>query len=178
MATVTCKICKNKIDKENAYHRVHITSGGNKQNEYYCSESEYLKREEEKRFYKECQYLLDTLFNETIVDNTRNKKLSELHKAGYSYEMIYNCIDDNRAKIENALVIKRDDFDGKNGMYMKLAYVFGIIKNEISKYEHETIDKKINSDTLDPSEVYHTTRKVKQEKRSLIDIIKGGSNGK
>ncbi|WP_312286650.1 hypothetical protein [Terrisporobacter sp.] len=175
---VTCRGCKTKIDKDKAFIHEHISKSGKKTNYYYCSKNEYESIQKEKRFYKECQYLLDDLFNETIVDNTRNKNLSELNKSGYSYEMIYNCIDDNRSKIENALVIKRDDFSSKNGMYMKLAYVFGIIKNEISKYEHETIDKKINSDTLDPSEVYHSTRKVKQEKRSLMDIINGGSNGK
>ena len=119
------------------------------------------------------------LFQEVIVDNTRNKKLSELHKAGYSYETIYTCISDISKTIENALVIKRDDFKGKNAMYMKLAYVFGIIKKEITKYEHKDKSKTMNASYLKPEEMAKSKRKVKQEKRSLMDIIKqkGENNG-
>lgn len=170
---VKCKICGKQIEMDNAYKVEHITSGGNKQNQYYCSESEYLDDKKEKEYYKECQYLLDAIFGEIIVDNTRNKRLSELKQAGYSYETIYNCINDISKTIENALVIKREDFNCKNGMYMKLAYCFGIIKNEITKYEHKGKDKKINSDTLNSNEVYNNKRKVKHEKRSIMDIVRG-----
>lgn len=175
---VKCKICGKKIDRDLAYKVAHTTKGGNKQNYYYCSEDEYREREKEKSYYKECQYLIDKIFNQTIVDNTRNKKLSELHKAGYSYEIIYNCINDNSKKIENALVMKRDDFKGKNAMYLKLAYIFGIIKNEISNYEHKEINNnKLNEDTIDKTDMQKVKRRELKPTKCLMDIIKGGSNG-
>lgn len=175
---VKCKICGNQIEQVNAYKVEHITSSGNKQNQYYCSEKEYLEDKKEKEYYKECQYLLDNIFGEIIVDNTRNKKLSELKQAGYSYETIYTCINEISKKIEDALVIKREDFNCKNGMYMKIAYCFGIIKKEIVNYDHKGKDKKINGDVLNPNEVYKNNRKVKHEKRSIMDIVRGESNGK
>ena len=176
---VKCQICGKKIDREDAYRVEHVTKSGSKSNKYYCNEEEYENDRKEKEYYKECQYLLDQLFQEVIVDNTRNKKLSELHKAGYSYETIYTCISDISKTIENALVIKRDDFKGKNAMYMKLAYVFGIIKKEITKYEHKDKSKTMNASYLKPEEIAKSKRKVKQEKRSLMDIIKqkGENNG-
>lgn len=177
MATVKCRICGKQIEKEKAFLHVHYTKSGNKNNQWFCDELEYENDRKEKEYLLECKYLLDDLFNEVIVDNTRNKKLSELHKAGYSYEDIYNCINDNRHTIENALVIKRDDFNVKNGMYMKLAYVFGIIKNEISKYEHEGKSKSLNEERVKAEKMDKTTRRVKQEKRSLMDIIRGGQHG-
>lgn len=177
MAEVTCRICKRKIDKEKAYLVEHYTKSGNKTNWWFCSQEEYENDKKEKEFYKECQYLIDTLFGEIVIDNTRNKRLSDLNKAGYTYETIYNCISDNSSTIENALVIKRDDFNCKNGMYLKLAYTFGIIKNELSKYDHKGKDKKLNVDTIKVSDVDKSKRKIKQEKRSLMDIIRGGGNG-
>lgn len=176
--TVKCKICGNSVDINSAYKVIHVTKSNKTQNQYFCSQEEYKEREKEKEYYKECQYLLDDIFGEVIVDNTRNKKLSELHKAGYTYETIYSCINDISNKIENALVIKRTDFEGKNGMYLKLSYCFGIIKKEIVNYEHKGKEKKINSDILNASEIIHSKRKVKQEKRSLMDIIRGDVGGK
>ena len=177
MVQVTCRICKNKIDKEKAYLVEHYSKSGKKTNWWFCSKDEYEFDRKEKEFYRECQYLLDSVFGEVIIDNTRNKRLSELNKAGYSYETIYECINENSTTIENALVIKRDDFDCKNGMYVKLAYVFGIIKNELSKYDHKCTDKKLNVDTIKVNEINKSKRKVKQEKRSLMDIVRGGTNG-
>lgn len=172
---VKCKICKREHEREDAYLHVHVTKSGKKQNQYYCSKEEFEKDRLEKEYYKECQYLLDTLFGEVITDNVRNKKLSELHKAGYSYEMIYNCIEDNRNKIENALILKKQDFVGNNAMYMKLAYVFGIIKKEIIKYEHEDVGiNKLNKNELDKSEVHKPKRRELKESKCLMDIIKGG----
>ena len=177
MAEVTCRICKRKIDKEKAYLVEHYTKSGNKTNWWFCSQEVYENDKKEKEFYKKCQYLIDTLFGEIVIDNTRNKRLSDLNKAGYTYETIYSCISDNSSTIENALVIKRDDFNCKNGMYLKLAYTFGIIKNELSKYDHKGKDKKLNVDTIKVSDVDKSKRKIKQEKRSLMDIIRGGGNG-
>ena len=77
--------------------------------------------------------------------------------------------------IERALVLKRNDLDNE---YNTLAYMFGIIKKEISKYGSKTNNKKINSDTLDPSEIHNNKRKVKQEKKSLMDKIRGKRDGK
>ena len=176
--TVKCKICGKSVDINSAYKVIHVTKSNKTQNQYFCSQLEYEERKKEKEYYKECQYLLDDIFGEVIVDNTRNKKLSELHKAGYTYETIYNCINDISNKIENALVIKRTDFEGKNSMYLKLSYCFGIIKKEIVNYEHKGKEKKINSDTLNIYEVTYSKRKVKQEKRGLIDIIRGDVGGK
>ena len=170
---VKCKCCGKKIDRDTAY-KVTLTRPSGKTNTYYCSKEEYEEQENNKKYFRECQYLIDRLFGEVVVDNTKNKMLSELHKAGYSYEMIYNCMEDNGDKIENALVIKRDDFG--NSMYKKLAYVFGIVRKEINKYEHNDIDKKINKDVIDKSEMQKTKRKELKRTKCLMDILKGGKN--
>lgn len=170
---VKCKICGKKIDRDTAY-KIVLTRPSGTVNMYYCSKEEYEKKENEKKYFKECQYLIDRLFGEVVVDNSKNKMLSELHKAGYSYEMIYNCMEDNSAKIENALVIKRNDFNGS--MYNKLAYVFGIVRKEINRYEHNDIDKKINKDVIDESEMEKTKRKELKRTKCLMDILKGGKN--
>ena len=175
MADVKCRICKKKIPKEMAYKVEHITSGGNKQNHYYCSFEEYEENRKEKEYLLECKYLTDDIMGYEITNNVRNKFLSELNKAGYSYEKIFYCIQDNKMAIERALVLKRNDL---NNEYNTLAYMFGIIKKEISKYGSKTNNKKINSDTLDPSEIHNNKRKVKQEKKSLMDKIRGKRNGK
>lgn len=173
---VKCKGCGKQIEKENAFLHIHTTKSGNKQNMYYCSEEEYSSITEEKEYYKKCQLIIDEIFGFPIVDNTRNKKLSELHNAGYKYKVIYNCIFDNKEKIERALILKREDFKGKNEMYLKLSYCFGIIKKEISNYSEQKINK-LNQETISKDNFYNTKRKEKKEKRSLMDLIRGVNNG-
>ena len=41
MAKVTCKICGEKIEKEEAYCITKVNSNGRKVNSYFCSEQEY-----------------------------------------------------------------------------------------------------------------------------------------
>ena len=172
---VKCRGCSKQVNTDNAYCHIHVTSSGNKQNWWYCSQEEFEEIEKEKRYLLECKYMTDDIMGYEITNNVRNKFLSELNKANYSYEKIFYCIQDNKMAIERALVLKRNDL---NNEYNTLAYMFGIIKKEISKYGSKTNNKKINSDTLDPSEIHNNKRKVKQEKKSLMDKIRGKRDGK
>ncbi|MGL4450457.1 MAG: hypothetical protein ACRCTZ_04615 [Sarcina sp.] len=174
---VKCRGCGKQVEKSIAFLHEHYSKSGNKTNWWYCSEEEYESIENEKKFYKECQYALDSIFGETIVDNTRNKKLSELNKAGYTYETIYYCINDKTKDIEQALVIKREDFEGKNSMFLKLSYVFGIIKKEIHNYS--AVSSKKEELEVDKIEEYTGKRSRNNPKPSLMDLIKKGAmNGK
>ena len=46
---VKCRGCSKQVNTDNAYCHIHITSSGNKQNWWYCSQEEFEEIEKEKR---------------------------------------------------------------------------------------------------------------------------------
>ena len=176
MENVKCRICKKKIPKEMAYKVEHITSGGNKQNHYYCSREEFEEVEREKDFYKKCQSVTDRIMGQPITNNVRNKKLSELHKKGFLYEEIYQCLSDLENSLDYAIANKWSEFTNE---YNKIAYMFGAVEKEINKYKGKKIkeNKKVEVNEIDE---YKGQRVKKQnDKPTLMDLIKRGNlNGK
>ena len=180
MADVKCRICKKKIPKEMAYKVEHITSGGNKQNHYYCSREEFEEVEREKDFYKKCQSVTDRIMGQPITNNVRNKKLSELHKKGPRLVLIIVLL-----KILLLLLKRVKEFNFilsvklLTNEYNKIAYMFGAVEKEINKYKGKKIkeNKKVEVNEIDE---YKGQRVKKQnDKPTLMDLIKRGNlNGK
>lgn len=173
MSTVKCRGCSKKIEKEKAFCYVHYTKSGNKQNQYYCSESEYEDIKKEKEMLLQCKYITDDLLGVTCTDNSRNKKLSELHDKGYSYEEIYECILHNYKKIENVMVLKRNEFDN---FYNKIAYLFGIISSDIQNFKMAKVKEDIEETIEHLDEV--GGNKQMENKPTLMDIIRRNANGR
>jgi len=171
---VKCKCCARKIEKDSAYKIEHITKSGNKSNYYYCSKDEYESNEKEKDFYKKCQYTTDRILGEKCCDNSRNKKLSELHEKGYTYEEIYQCVSDLEKNLDSAIANKWNEFTSS---YNKIAYIFGAINKEIDNYKGKVI-KTNEVETVEEIQEYRGRRNVtRSNKPTLMDIIKGASNG-
>lgn len=174
MKTVKCKGCKKQIDKNKAFLHEHYSKSGNKTNWWFCSQEEFEFIESEKDFYKKCQFATDRILGEKCCDNIRNKKLSELHKKGYAYEEIYQCISDLEKNLDSAIANKWSEFTSS---YNKIAYIFGAINKEIDNYKGKTI--KINKiETVETIQEYKGKRNVnRRSKPTLMDIIKGATNG-
>lgn len=171
---VTCRGCKTKIDKDKAFIQEHISKSGKKTNYYYCSKNEYESIEREKDFYKKCQYTTDRILGEKCCDNSRNKKLSELHKRGFTYEEIYQCVSDLEKNLDCAIANKWSEFTSS---YNKIAYIFGAINKEIDNYKGKII-KTNEVETVEEIQEYKGRRNVNRiNKPTLMDIIKGASNG-
>lgn len=171
---VTCKICKKKLEKEDAYLHVHYTKTGNKQNQYFCSFDEWEADRKEKEYYKLCQYATDRILGEPCKDNTRNKRLVEVHNRGFTYEEIYLCISDLEKSLDYAITNKWGEFTNS---YNKIAYIFGAINKEIVNYKSKHV-KESKVEEVDSIEEYKGRRSVNNKKPSLMDIIRGKSNGK
>ena len=132
-----CVICKKDLNKEDAYMFIHVSKTGKEYKKYACSEEEVENDKRDKELYRQSQYLTDEIAGFTITNNVRNRELSELHEAGYSWEQIYRCIRDKKDYIREQLDLKRIDSD-----YQIIRYIMTVIKNTI--YQHANEDKKKN----------------------------------
>lgn len=170
MAKVKCKGCGKQVDKNVAYLYEHYTKSGKKQNQWYCNKKEYESIKKEKEMQLECKYITDKLLGYECTNNSRNKFLSELHKK-YTYEFIYNYIQDEFNKIDTIMIEKSHDFDNK---YNQIAYLFGVINNGITNYEYKPVEDDIREyDVID--EYQGKTNKDKIKKPTLMDIIRKGN---
>lgn len=118
---VTCKVCKSKIERDNAYKVVL-----NNKNNYYCNAKEYndLILEKESR-----SKVIDLSFK--IIGETTNtylmkeiKVISEIH----SYQKIALFLEQN----SHELVKVMNKINGNE--YGKIRYFTTVIKNEIGNF--------------------------------------------
>ena len=133
---VTCKACKKKIEKEDAFLFIYETKTGKKQNHYYCSEEEFENLERDKKLYKECLYETDKILERPITNSIRNKELAELHEQ-YSWEEILRCIKSKSDEIN--MMIKQNGIEND---YQQIRYMMQTIKNVIYDFVRE--DKQRN----------------------------------
>ena len=152
---VTCKACKKKIEKEDAFLFIYETKTGKKQNHYYCSEEEFENLERDKKLYKECLYETDKILERPITNSIRNKELAELHEQ-YSWEEILRCIKSKSDEIN--MMIKQNGIEND---YQQIRYMMQTIKNVIYDFVRE--DKQRN-------DWVQYNQSVKQEVE--IEIIK------
>lgn len=167
-----CKICKKDLTSDKAFC-ITINTGSKPKNTYYCSEEEYRKEQSEIHFWKQCQLATDEILGYPIINNQRNKLLSEILNSGYTREELYDCIKEQSNYISECLRY-RSDIDTEYG---KLCYMFAIIKGSIKditdrkKQEHkkeEMIQKAAEN-------VEYTNVKVRKKKQtnSIMDILRG-----
>ena len=176
---VKCKAknCNKKIDRDLAYKVEHVNKSGRKTNLYYCSKEEWEFDEKEKEYYRLCQYATDRILGETdgCKDNTRNKRLVELHK-NYTYEEIYLCINNIEDSVGRCVALKWKEFENS---YNKIAYIFGAINKEIDNYKGKTAQENNKNKEVDYIDEYKGSRNKVKNKPTLMDLIrKGNANGK
>jgi hypothetical protein len=146
---VTCKGCKKKIDRDNAF-KVVVKD----KNTYYCDALEYenINREKENRFK-----VIDLAFE--IVGKTTNtslmKELTEIAKV-HSYTKLLNFMEQNIVDINIAM--DRNDFVHE---YAKIRYFAAIIKNQIGDFKEVQIENTEVHDFDYVEEVKYTPTKKK-----------------
>ena len=137
MAKVTCKICKGKIEKEQAFCIEKVSEKtGKVSRSYYCSREEYEKDKFLKSLWRELLLLYDDILGYTCISKTKVNMIKELEE-NYSREQIYNCLKANADSIKRYL-----DEKGIYEEYGKLCYITSAIKNKIKDYTTNEISFK------------------------------------
>ena len=123
---VTCKICGQKIEKDNAYCITKINENtGKKTNSYYCSEEEYLEDKEKKELWKKVLVAVDDILGYTCISKTKVNMIKEIEEH-YSRKQLYNCLINNADEIKRYLEQKNIYEE-----YGRLSYIFSCVKNKI-----------------------------------------------
>lgn len=184
MRQVKCKKCGNKQDQDKAYLYVHMTSGGNKQNRYYCNEYCYNQEQKDVFMLKQCQYFIDETLGYVCVNNAKNNNIKELVSSGYTREEIYNCMTELSHQINESLNYRQDITDE----YGKIQYIFAIIKGRIreitlknksaKKSDVVQVDIDKVKDFIDMPITQVKATRMENKKKTLMDIIKEKNNGK
>ena len=137
--TIKCYFCKKEINKDDAYMWEYIVEkSGKKYKRYCCSQEEKEQVERDKELYKLCQYETDSILGRPITNNVRNRELTELYEAGYSWEQIYRCIKANARHISD--MIRQNHIEND---YQQIRYMCQVIKNVIYDFVKE--DERKNS---------------------------------
>ena len=161
MAKVKCRYCGKKIDKSVAFSPI--------ARRYYCNSEEYNKTMDRRQGINKIKLLLNDLFEYEVINTFLDKRISELSK-NYSYEDIYNTIQDLMLDLQFALI--SNNFETENH---KINYVFAIIKNNIN----DMVTRKnivIPKETVPQSQPeFQTVNKYKPRKKKVLvkDIIFG-----
>lgn len=151
---VKCKICKNKVERNDAY-KVVVKD----KNHYYCNVDEYVKWNEENESRRK---VIDFAFE--VIGETTNtslmKDLSQIAKV-HTYIKMINYMESNVEEIVNAM---NKHFETEYG---KIRYFTAIIKNSIGdfKMKKEETEEIYNLDVIE--EVKYTPTK----KKSFSDFI-------
>lgn len=167
MANVTCKICKNKIDKENAYKVEKVSAKTNKiRNEYYCNKQEYENDLRNKQLYKEIQYITDIIIGYPIKNTNRNKEITKLQEAGFTNEEIFRCFKYYKDEIIYYMGLKDDMKEGQ-----KIKYMFTVVGNNI--VDHKKEDKERNDwEKYKKETVEEIEEIIEVEETSITDDFK------
>lgn len=170
--TVTCQICKSKIDIDDAYKLVHVSSSGKKTNKYYCNQNEYMQKESDKFFWKQCQLGIDSILGYKCINNSKNKMLSDILDSGYTREELFDCIKEQHDYIQECLAF-RDDIETE---YAKLCYIFKILSSTIkditnsNKLSQMTIE--YNNKDIQVAEIQIPVEPIKPKRKSLLDRLR------
>lgn len=151
---VKCRICGNKIERNDAYKVV-----VNDKNEYYCNEKEYRQKQIQKAYKDNTYKIICEIFGYAITNSTLFKELNEL-SAKNSYEKIFSYICDNKQMLENSI----DKYFSTE--HTKIKYFLAIIKNNIVGY---VIDDEPYI-TSNEYEILDIKYKAKKKRRAMCDI--------
>ena len=175
IAKVKCKICGEKIEKEDAYCITKVSDSGRKTNSYYCSQQEYEKNKEEKELWRLLLVAVDDILGYTCISKTKVNMIKENEKH-YRRKRLYTCLTIHKEEIKRYL-----DEKGIYEEYGKLSYIFACVKNKIKDDSNNVVlDTSFNStsDYEEETEEEFNRRLEKMKKKkeennyNLFDIIK------
>lgn len=129
MPKVTCKICKKKIEKNNAFLYNHYTKSGKLQRKYYCSREEFHNEYIENVYYNKTRIIVDKILGYVCVSNQKNKMITNLYKSGYKKKDVLDCFIYYKNEISKYMELKNIDNE-----YCQLRYIFSVIENNIKDF--------------------------------------------
>ena len=151
---VKCRICGNKVERNDAYKVV-----VNGKNEYYCNEKEYEQKKKQTIDKENTIKIINEIFGYEITNSVFFKELKALSENN-SYEKIYSFIYDNKQMLDRAL---SKDFTSEYG---KIKYFSAIIKNNIVDY----VIYDESYITNNKYEILDIKYKAKKKRRAMVDI--------
>ncbi|WP_252225194.1 MULTISPECIES: hypothetical protein [unclassified Clostridium] len=141
---VVCKICKNKLSKDDAYCVETKSKDEKLKRSYYCDSIEYenyIFEKEQIKTRKDNVFKVvnEILGYECVSYNVISKELNPILKV-YNYEQILYCFKLNKDSIKNYMNLKNIDKE-----YNKIRYIFTVISSTIADTSKELeIEKDIN----------------------------------
>ena len=177
MSKVTCRYCKNKIDKDKSYSVEYLTSSLSIRKKYYCNEKCCEKEEKAKQDkirLKEIEVNARNTVREILgIGSDKNIYFSKMYKDlkdTFGDKTIYDYIMNERMKIE--FVLNSKDFKTTNS---KVKYFFAMAQNNLEYYKCENNESKNVVETkreFDIDDFDVTDIVVTKKKRSIDDILK------
>ena len=158
---VKCRICGNKVERNDAYKVV-----VNGKNEYYCNEKEFQNKFKDKFDKIKTINLINEIFGYEVINTEMRNELKEISKT-HSYEKIYSYLYENKSMLERYM---NKHFDSERG---KIRYFLAIIKNNISDYVIYDESYITNNEY----EILDIKYKPKKKRRAMCDIERELLNG-
>ena len=164
MSNVTCRYCKNKIDKNTAFVEEYLNDNLEIKNRYYCSKECFDKKNEEivrkqwlKRVKKENREKIRTICG--LGEKEKNIYFQKTYKAitdGFLEEDIYEFI--NKYEKDMLDILNNIDFRTVNS---RIKYCLSMLENQLQHYTAEN--------QLDKQESKEKTEEVKEVEPSFVD---------
>ena len=180
MPKVTCRYCKNKIDKKDAFIEEYLNDNGEIKNRYFCSEeclnekqNEIKRKEREKEIKKENREKIRSICN--LGEKEKNIYFQSTYKSitdNFSQEDIYEFI--NKYEKDMLDILNNIDFKTVNS---RIKYCLSMLENQLQHYvaDRNTVEEKtegvkeIEQDFVDDFDIVVNVEKDK--KRSIDDIL-------
>lgn len=125
---VKCKICGNKIDRNDAYNVI-----VNGKNNYYCNEKEYTSWKIKKDVKDNTYDLIYDIFERKVTNTVLFKEIGELADI-YTYEKIRDYLITNETYLSTVM---RKSFVSE---YAQIRYFDAILKNSLADFCEEVKD--------------------------------------
>lgn len=164
MSKVTCRYCKNKIDKNTAFVEEYLNDNLEIKNRYYCSKECFDKKNEEivrkqwlKRVKKENREKIRTICG--LQEKEKNIYFQSTYKSitdNFSQEDIYEFI--NKYEKDMLDILNNIDFKTVNS---RIKYCLSMLENQLQHY--------IAENQLDEQEPKEKTEEVKEVEPSFVD---------
>lgn len=180
MSKVTCRYCKNKIDRENAFIEEYLNDNGEIKNRYFCSEKCYNEKQNEvkrkewlKEVKKKNREKIRGICN--LGEKEKNIYFQSTYKSitdNFSQEDIYEFI--NKYEKDMLDILNNIDFKTVNS---RIKYCLSMLENQLQHYvaDRNTVEEKtegvkeIEQDFVDDFDIVVNVEKDK--KRSIDDIL-------
>lgn len=152
---VKCRICNNKIERNDAYKIIN-----NGKNEYYCNEKEYKQKQKQIADKANIINLINEIFGYEVANLTIHKELKDISEK-HSYEKISSFLYNNKEMLERNM---KKSFSSEYG---KIRYFTTIIRNNIVDYIPIEDEPYITNNEY---EVLDIKYKPKKKRRAMCDL--------